>query len=80
LSVDGAALWTSGIQTETRKGKIVFVFVVCLELIECCFVDVFFYQTVYADSGVIKYCSLAANTVLKWPNDGDDKQINLFTN
>ena len=51
LSVDGAALWESGIQTEARK-------------------DVFFYRTQWAESGLLKYCNLACNAVLKWPNDG----------
>lgn len=51
LSIDGAALWQTGIQTEARK-------------------DVFFYRTQWADKGLIKYCNLASNAVLSWPNDG----------
>ncbi len=56
LSLDGAALWESGIQAETRK-------------------DVFFYHTVYADKGLIKYCNLASNLAIKWPNDGMCERI-----
>jgi hypothetical protein len=32
--------------------------------------NVFFYTTIWKDSGFIKYCNLASNLVLTWPNDG----------
>ena len=32
--------------------------------------DVYFYATQWEDAGLIKYCKLAVNVVLKWPNDG----------
>lgn len=32
--------------------------------------DVYFYLTQWKDSGLIKYCKLAVNLLLKWPNDG----------
>merc|ERR1711991_995699 len=32
--------------------------------------DVYFYTTKWKDSGLVKYCNLAVNLVLSWPNDG----------
>ena len=32
--------------------------------------NVFYYTTKWKDSGLIKYCNLASNLVLTWPNDG----------
>merc|ERR1712000_64702 len=32
--------------------------------------DVWSYLTMWKDTGLVKYCNLATNLVLKWPNDG----------
>merc|ERR1711916_254306 len=32
--------------------------------------DVYFYTTKWKDEGLIKYCNLASNLVLSFPNDG----------
>jgi len=38
--------------------------------------DVHYYLTQYKKSGLIKYCNLASNMVLKWPNDGVVEVVN----